>query len=128
MRVLKGPSRILLGSFSQSIICQVESLFTFLASPLATSHLNPALSLFSAFLSNRFITLTLLSGPATSKKHCPPYAAQTLNKRRVRVSEMLSKLGGGKTTHYRVRSYSCKPNLHSTQVCHFQSTCYTAGF
>lgn len=125
-----SPFKSLLGSFlgslSQSITCQIESLFTFwpVHPLLLNSTQSSSLLVFSLSLKLTLLPWLYWVGLPAQRNIVPSYTPQTLNKRRVTVSEMLSKLGGGKTTHYRVWSYSCKtkPPLCLSQVCHFPPT------
>lgn len=119
-------SGILLGSLSKSITCQIESLFT--SSPVHLLLLDSTQSssrlVFSLSLKLVLLPWLYWVGLPAQRNIVPSYAAQTLNKRRVTMSEMLSKLSSGKTTHYRVWSYSCKtkPPLWLFQVCYFLLT------
>lgn len=83
-------------------------------------------------LSLKFVLLPWLYwvGLPPQRNIVPSHAAQTLNKRRVTVSEMLSKLGGGKKPHiteYEVTPVKTKPPLYSSVPLPVNMRC-TASF
>lgn len=118
---LQKSSRVLLGSLSQSITCQIESLFTFWSIHPLLLNSTQSVSLLVFSLSLKFVLLPWLYwvGLSTQRNSVPSYAAQTLHKGRASVSKMLSGLGwrGGKKAHVTVYEVTpVKSNLSSASL------------
>lgn len=126
---LQKSSRVLLGSLSQSITCQIESLFTFWSVHplLLNSTQSVSLLVFSLSLSNSFYYLDFIEWASQLKETLSPHMQLRLFIKEGPQCQRCSAdwVGGGKkSTCNSIWSYSCKtkPFLCLSQECHFQAT------